>query len=134
MQGLNGLKRLLQSSLVVLCVLGFYGCDNVENVGKSPIEVRIEGKSIWGHEITAVHIISLVDSITIKDMFANRGNCMLIETAPHNNKEREQEIKKEYFPFPLRFGDSGERWFGCEAHTFKEIKIVTDKGTYDFSL
>lgn len=28
MQVLNGLKRLLQSGLVVLCVLSFYGCDN----------------------------------------------------------------------------------------------------------
>lgn len=102
-----------------LSMLLFSGCGSKEE--KSP--VKVEAKILVGNimgmnaRVPQVHIISVVDSITIKDVVANNGNCRM--TAMH----------KQNYPKTIKYGEIAQAVYTNGCNLLK-IEIITDKGNW----
>jgi len=98
------------------------------NVFGNNIPVKIKVKyldagmmGMHGATVPIVEVISASNSIIIKDVIGNRGNCPM--TA----------YRKAQFPQKLKFGELATAGFkmGCNLI---EIDVVTNQGTWSWSI
>lgn len=113
---------------VAVCVgIGLVGCGS----GKSPIEVETNiedfGFGKYLSQTFYVRVTAVADSVTIKRVVVNRGNC------------RDSEVGET-----LSFGESYKIRIGgqianstlppngCSIRDVKEVQVFTDKGDWTF--
>lgn len=109
--------------LIFLGIVGLMliGC-NSEVEQTSPIQIKpkiLVGKGLFGNttRVPVIEIFSIVDSITIKDVIANNGNCRM---SVHRQKE---------FPQSLKYGQKAVAGYTTQCNLLK-VEIVTDQGSW----
>lgn len=121
------MNRMMNSSMrngvffVILCAF-VSGCGQ-----EAPI--KIERSCNHPHGCKMIHITSLVDSIVIKDVRGNRGQCtQFSEMNPRLSRYNN-------FPFKLGFGNTREVRLMCPGNDDDviEVAIATDQGAWEFT-
>lgn len=109
----------MKKAFIALC-LGL--CSLSVHAETPPIKVN-SGPSGVGPSYSKVYITALVDSIVVKKITVNRGNCKDAEAIP-------------WRPVRISFGNTYDRIFtgqtilaGCNI---LEIAVDTDQGTWNF--
>ncbi|MGX3010048.1 hypothetical protein ACWIUD_00590 [Helicobacter sp. 23-1044] len=116
----------LKMVALAFIALGFVACGG----GKSPIEVKTFTKDHpFGTMIYEKHyaqIRAMVDSVIIKKIIVNRGNCgeYAVDKTIKFGEVTNIEIGSNFE------GYSGS---GCSSRDIKEAQVVTDKGTWTFN-
>lgn len=97
--------------------------ENTRNHSEAPFKVRVKKRvsDLFGFNqtIPIVEIISISNSLTVKNVIANRGNCKM---TAHRQKA---------FPHKLKYGEIAIAGYTARCELF-EIKVITDKGYWVF--
>ncbi|MBN3053192.1 hypothetical protein H4F45_17240 [Pectobacterium brasiliense] len=109
----------MKKAFVAIC-LGL--CSLSVHAETAPIKVN-SGPSSVGPSYSIVYITALADSVVVKKITVNRGNCKDAEASP-------------WKPIRIRFGNTYDRIFtgqsvlaGCNI---LEIVVDTDLGVWEF--
>lgn len=121
-------SKFVSFALAVCVGIGFVGCGS----GKSPIEVETYIEDVgFGQYLSQtfyVRVTAVVDSVTIKRVVVNRGNC------------GDSEVERT-----LSFGEAYKERIGgrivnmaippngCSINSVKEVQVFTDKGDWTFN-
>ena len=115
------MKRLVLGVLAILLILSFSGCSD----GESPVKVSAkyyvtDGYGAGTQKIPIVEIIANVDSIVIKNVIANNGNC------------RMTALRQKEFPQTLKFGQKATAGYLAGCNMLK-AKVITNQGDWEFT-
>lgn len=135
------MKKALMALVLGIVLFGFSGCNGAK---EPPIEVRsgIRFNTFNGKEIVTLNIASLADSVTIKRILVNRGNCKLYSFGMKredisNYKELNFNVSlSEIDPKKIQFNKTleyGKEWvIDLKCDRVLEAQIATDKGEWTF--
>lgn len=112
-------KRLLLCAVLVSLAASLPACSG----SKPDIEVSIHRNELYAH-MMFIKMQATADTVTIKDVNVNRGNCQLVDNSINRLAET----------VTLKFG---EHWTAyprdCSIDKVKEVEVTTDKGTFAYS-
>lgn len=119
--------------VVAVCVgILFSACD-----GEPPVEIeKGVNSNMFLRNYTYIEIRAISDSVTIKDILLNRGNCKFRIVGLGgviDGTYKEIEGKEIAHASTIAFGESVRKVVACPVDSLKEVKIVTDKGTWTFN-
>ena len=114
------MKRLVLGILALSLIFGLSGCSDEE----SPIKVNainyVTNMMGYPQKIPVVKITSLVDSVNIKDVIANNGNC------------RMTAIRQKEFPQAVKYGKVATAGYTANCNLLK-VKVITNQGDWEFT-
>jgi len=101
-----------RNSILFLILICFYGCDSLN----SPIEIR-EGIEVInnGDAANTVVIVAITDSVKIKKIKLNKGNCGV----------------KNFKSKTIKYGEEASYITNCQ--NLLNAVIDTDKGEWEFN-
>jgi len=114
------MRRIVLGLLALLLVMGLSGCDD----GGSPVKVSpkiLVGRNIFGGtaRVPIVEITSVVDTVKIKNVIGNNGNCLMTS------------IRQREYPKVIKYGEKTIAGFTAKCNLLK-IKVITDHGDWEF--
>lgn len=114
------MKRLFFGILALAILFGFNGCsDNKTEEVPVKIEAKLLMTNMLGFEqkIPIVEIISIADTVTIKNIIANNGNCKM---TAH---------RQQAFPQTIKYGQKATAGYTANCNLMK-VEVVTEQGTW----
>ena len=107
------MKIVMLGISVITFLIGLNGCGSSD----SPVDIKVvEAKSnlYGGVTVPTIYVTSVVDSVTIKDVLVNKGNCRM-----SFNTE---------FPYNLKYGEKYAT-SGVICNVI-QVDVITDQGTW----
>jgi len=97
---------------------------------KTPVDFGYKVNDMFDYVQLNIHITSLVNSIIIKKLVVNRGNCT-VDNTYYSRVNGSLQVSK-ILPTKLLYGKKVKVHIikGC---TVKEAKVTTDKGTFTYN-
>gem|GEM_PF-2511099 len=141
------MKKVLMALVLGIVLVGLSGCNGA---GEPPIEVsrsvKIGQLGSFITEKPTLKIVALEDSVIIKKIIVNRGNCKIPITFPSSSpyknyisnydeaidKDYMIDLKKAQFNRTLEYGKEWEIVFSSSCDKILEAQIATDKGEWTF--
>ncbi|WP_428023937.1 hypothetical protein [Arcobacter sp.] len=113
------MRKIILNLFVLILLVNFIGCSSEPE--KPPVRVEVKkltGNSFIGYvSVPIVEVTAVVDTVTIKDVIANNGNCRM---SAHRQRE---------FPKKLNYGQKATAGYSASCNLIK-VEVVTDKGNW----
>lgn len=108
--------------LATILMLNTSGCDLKAETSPIEIEITIRTTNILGfpQEMPIVSVISVVNSVIVKNVIANNGNCRM---TAHRQRQ---------FPIKLKYGSRAIAGYTTDCNLLK-VEVITDQGNWIFT-
>lgn len=103
---------------LILMMCSFLGCSlNHEQ----EVEVTVNYHPLGAGGISQIHIQSIADNTTIREVTINRGNCATLDYGALAKGKH------------LKYGEAFLPVSPCRPTEIREVKVITDQDTYTFT-
>ena len=114
------MKRFVFALAIAGALLGLGGCSGAMSEPPVTVEAKFLENMFYGNPIPVVEVTAITDSVEVRDVIANRGNCPMMEH------------RKAGFPHQLKFGQKATAGFTASCNLV-EVEVVTDQGNWSFT-
>lgn len=112
-------KHLIKALLLIFSIAIISGCGGKE----APVEITKykEINQIFKIPVERLEVVAMADSVEIRDVVVNRGNCKITERVANS------------FPANLTYGGKINVFVMADCPGVREVDITTNAGSWSFS-
>lgn len=103
---------------LILIICFFLGCSLNQ---EQEVEVTVNYHPLGAGGISQIHIQSVLDNVTIREVTINRGNCATLDYGALAEGKQ------------LKYGQALLAVSPCRPAEIREVKVKTDQDTYTFT-
>jgi len=114
------MKRIVVGILALMLIIGLSGCTEEQSPVKVSAKILVAQNMFGGTaRVPIVEVTSIVDSVVIKNVIANNGNCPMTS------------VRQKEFPQTVKYGQKATAGYITKCNLLK-VKVVTDQGDWEF--